>query len=122
MDAIEMTNGRLVEVSAATLRDWIAAGEAILVDVREPAEFAEQRIPGSVSIPLTSFRPDMLPEVKDGRIVLICAIGRRSRKAAELLHAAGRTEVMHLDGGLTAWEASGLPTEADETEVTGKAA
>jgi len=122
MDAIEIIKGRLVEIDAATAYDWAIAGEAILVDVREPAEFAEQRIPGSVSVPLSSFSADKLPDPGNGRIVLICAIGRRSIKAADLLHAAGHAEVTHLYGGLTAWEAAGLPTVSDDAEAAGKAA
>lgn len=122
MKSIEMTNGRLVEVEATTLYDWIVAGKATLVDVREPAEYAEQRIPGSVSIPLSSFDADRLPDAENGRIVLICAIGRRSLKAAGLLHMAGHEEVVHLYGGVTAWEAAGLPTVSDDAELKGKAA
>lgn len=122
MKSIEMASGRLVEVGATTLYDWVIAGKATLVDVREPAEFAEQHIPGSVSIPLSSFDAGRLPDAGSGRIVLICAIGRRSLKAAELLHARGHEEITHLYGGLTAWEASGLPTVSNDAEMAGKAA
>lgn len=107
---VELSQGRLIEIDAETLQEWLAAERAVLVDVREPAEFAEAHIDGSVSIPLSTFDAAELPEAGDREIVLICAIGRRSKKAAELVHASGRQEVAHLFGGLIAWEEAGLPT------------
>jgi len=110
MNTVEMSRGRLIEIDAETLHERLAADRALLVDVREPAEFAEAHIPGSVSIPLSTFDADDLPDAGDREIVLICAIGRRSKKAAEIIHASGRSEVTHLFGGLIAWEDAGFPT------------
>lgn len=122
MNAIDLPGGRLIEIQPATLRDWLAADKAVLVDVREPGEFADERIDGSFSVPLSSFEPGAIPDPGGRRIVLVCAIGRRSRKAAELLHAAGHDEVVHLDGGLMAWDEAGLPIASAEAEMAGQAA
>lgn len=100
---------RVTDLSPAEVRDLIARGEALLVDVREEAEFAEQRIDGAVNMPLSRFDPVALTEV-DGRVVLQCGSGKRSRMAAEQCQKAGVPVERHLAGGIMAWSAAGLPT------------
>ncbi len=87
------------------------AGEVILVDVREQEEFAEERIPGAIPFPLSSFDPAALPRTAGKKLVLSCFIGGRSSQAAERLLAAGGAEVFNLDGGLFAWKEAGLMTD-----------
>jgi len=68
----------------------------VLVDVREPWEFALCKVDGSLSMPLG--------ELPEGRaLVMICHTGRRSQHAAMLLATAGRPEVHNLAGGVEAW-------------------
>jgi rhodanese-related sulfurtransferase len=88
------------------------AGEILLVDVREPAETAIERIPGAVLAPLSSFDPDDLPDPGERVLVFFCASGIRSVKASELAQAAGLPHDAHLAGGIKAWKAAGLPTES----------
>jgi glyoxylase-like metal-dependent hydrolase (beta-lactamase superfamily II) len=85
---------------------------SLLVDVRAPGERAQKRIAGSVHIPLTRLI-DRMEEVPTGSPVLVhCAGGYRSSIATSLLQRAGRTNVSELAGGITAWEAAGLPVES----------
>jgi glyoxylase-like metal-dependent hydrolase (beta-lactamase superfamily II)/rhodanese-related sulfurtransferase len=76
--------------------------EPFLLDVRRPDEYAEWAIPGSVNIPLDDL-PTRLDEVPgDREVVTVCATGRRSATAVELLAPAGRAAVS-LRGGMAAW-------------------
>jgi rhodanese-related sulfurtransferase len=88
------------------------AGEILLIDVREPAETAGERIPGAVLAPLSSFDPADLPDAAGRALVFLCASGIRSVKAAEIAQAAGLCCDAHLAGGIKAWKAAGLPTES----------
>jgi rhodanese-related sulfurtransferase len=105
---------RLIEIEAATLCRWLDMGRALLVDVREEDEFAEDRISGALNMPLSSFDPARLPETGGRRLVLVCAIGRRSAQAAGILMASGHTEVTHLRGGMLAWDDAEYRTVSKE--------
>ena len=75
----------------------------LLIDVREPWEYALCRIEGSVLIPLGELagRQSELP--RDRPLVLVCHTGRRSQYAAMLLEGAGFSQVHNLQGGVEAW-------------------
>ena len=87
---------------------------AVLVDVRERDEFDAARAPGATLIPLSEFaaRVTELPMGKE--VVLICAGGVRSARAAEYAQDQGYT-VTNLEGGMNAWAAAGLPVETGAT-------
>lgn len=98
----------VTEIDARTAKQWLDAGDAALVDVREPDEHARERIPGSKLDPLSRFDPAAVPSVR--RVILHCKGGVRSMEAARRLAASGR-DVATLTGGIEAWKAAGLPTE-----------
>lgn len=100
----------LIEVDVATMQKWLRDGEAVLVDVREPEEYLEERIPGALPLPLSQFDPTALPQAPGKKTVLACFVGGRSARAAELLFAAGHNQAFHLGGGLFAWKEAGLST------------
>jgi rhodanese-related sulfurtransferase len=91
---------------------WINEG-ALVIDVREPFEFAEGHIPQAKNIPLgeLSRRLDEVP--KDKRLVLVCRSGNRSSKAARLLLDQGYPPdaIGNLEGGMLRWQAEGKPIE-----------
>jgi rhodanese-related sulfurtransferase len=92
------------------VRDALERGEIHLVDVREPQEFMMEKIEGAEFLPMSAFTPEDLPE--DGKpVVLYCATGNRTRHAAAMVLAAGAPKIAHLEGGITAWKRSGLPTD-----------
>lgn len=83
---------------------------AVVIDVREPDEYAEGHVAGARSLPLSEL-PARTQEVPADQVVyLVCQGGGRSSKAAELLSAAGR-DVRSVVGGTTAWVESGGETE-----------
>jgi rhodanese-related sulfurtransferase len=95
-----------------------AAGDAVLIDLREPAELANDgMIEGAVHAPrgMLEFwadpsspyhRPEFQPT---RRTVLYCASGGRSALAADVLARLGYADVAHLDGGIKAWKQAGCP-------------
>jgi rhodanese-related sulfurtransferase len=87
---------------------------AQLLDVREPAEWAETGVPeGAVLIPLGEVDQSAASELDPASpVYVICRSGNRSRTAAEALVRLGFSDVVNVDGGVNAWTAAGLPTEA----------
>lgn len=85
--------------------------EVNLIDVRQPDEFEEFRVPGAVLVPLGELaeRVDEVPT--DGPVYLICHSGGRSRKAAEALRGRG-IDAVNVAGGTQAWADAGKPTDA----------
>jgi len=96
-----------VDLDREDVKRGLAAGSLLLVDVREPHEFAAGHIPGSVSLPLSTFDPAELPE--GGRVVFSCAAGVRSLRAIEIAQAAGLELDEHYKGGFKDWAAAGEP-------------
>jgi len=96
-------------LSAAELSRLMREGKMLLIDVREPSEYALTRIPGALLYPLSTFDTAALPEDGSRRVVFHCGSGKRSLAAAERCLAAGRGAAAHLGGGLAAWKAAGLP-------------
>lgn len=97
------------EVLPAQLNDMIIAGDAVVVDVREPGEFAGGHVPGAINLPLSRFDPAQLPVDGGKTVVLNCAAGMRSAKA---LRMCGDVPVdTHLKGGMGMWMRAGLPVE-----------
>ncbi|MFT4091615.1 MAG: rhodanese-like domain-containing protein [Asticcacaulis sp.] len=96
-------------LSPAEVAEALNAGTIHLVDVREPAEFDQVSIEGSISLPLSVFHPDALPPQDDKEIVFMCAGGVRSIKAIELTRAYGREVSAHLAPGIRGWLMQGLP-------------
>jgi rhodanese-related sulfurtransferase len=81
----------------------------VVVDVREPHEFAMGHIPGSVSLPLSRFDPSQLPREPGKTIVLSCAAGVRSLKAMQIARDFGVMVDSHYQGGFQDWLQAGAP-------------
>ncbi len=103
----------LIEHAPHNVHAQLQAGEAILVDVREVCEYENERIPGAFLMPLSFFSPEHFPAIAQQRVILMCAVGKRSAAAAKQLMNVGFSCVHHMKGGLTAWKRDGLATETD---------
>jgi rhodanese-related sulfurtransferase len=90
----------------------LKAGKLLLIDVREPAEYAAERIHGALLYPLSTFDASVLPADGSRRVVFHCGSGKRSLAAAEQRLAAGQGHAAHMGGGIAAWKAAGLPVIA----------
>src|SRR5262245_28196152 len=80
-----------------------------MIDVREPAEVARERVAIARLAPLSRFDPAALELGDAKRVVMLCAVGVRSVKAGAQLAARGGPEIVNLKGGLAAWKQAGLP-------------
>ena len=101
-------------ISPAELQQWLANDAAELIDVREPAEFAGQRLHGATLLPLGSIAVEHLPKT-DKAIVIYCQKGARGNTACSKLTADGAVNIYNLDGGIASWQAAGLPVEQGQT-------
>ncbi len=99
------------EITPTELAAMIERGEAVVIDVREPDEFAEGHIPSARNMPLSAFDPAALPHEEGKHLILNCAGGRRSGMALDQCSTAQSHVDTHLAGGIGAWEKSGLPIE-----------
>ena len=93
------------------VRDWLDRNEALLVDVRETPEYEVEHIPGALLLPLSKFDPEFFPALPNKKVVLHCAVGKRSEAAGKMLLKAGHVDVIHMTGGIEAWKAAGYATE-----------
>lgn len=103
-----------VDPDAAFARQRVGA---LLVDVRDAAERSLAYPAGSIGLALAALEggdETGLPDDPAVELLLICASGRRSLRAAELLRARGRRKVASVAGGLLAWRAAALPVDDAE--------
>ena len=114
-DTVTWTEKRLIEIDAVTLCRWLSSDMAVLVDVREEWEFAQERIPGAINLPLSKFDIRKLPADDGRRLVLTCAVGRRSAQAAGIMLATGHDKVTHLRGGMLSWDDADFDTVSGES-------
>jgi rhodanese-related sulfurtransferase len=100
------------EVDVQTLARQLRGQEVVLIDVREREEFAAERIPGAVSMPLSTFDPQQAAARGQGKpVVISCLAGPRATRAAAAMVAAGTPTPILFRGSLTGWKEAGLPTE-----------
>ncbi|NIX76505.1 rhodanese-like domain-containing protein [Microvirga sp. c23x22] len=99
----------MVDLDRDAIKKALSEGSVLLVDVREPHEYAAGHIPGAISHPLSAFDPSSLPQGK--RIVFSCAAGVRSVRAIEFAQVAGLDLREHYKGGFKDWALAGEPIE-----------
>jgi rhodanese-related sulfurtransferase len=102
------TPDNVTELSPEEVKALLDAGKILLVDVREPMEYAAERIPGALLYPLSTFDPAQLPPDGERQLVFHCAAGGRSLVAARQRMALGQPGA-HMAGGIAEWKADGLP-------------
>ena len=93
-----------------------------LIDVRTPVEFQESHPEGARNIPLHELSTDGALQQEDGSdsqtVYFICQTGRRARRACKKMIEQGRTNVVNVEGGLSAWEHQGLPVVRGQKRVS----
>lgn len=100
------------EISPKDAAEALKKGEAILIDVREPAEFAAERIHGALLHPLSTFDPKALPIDATREVILHCGSAKRSGDALARCAQAGVPITKHMASGIMGWKSAGLPTVA----------
>lgn len=86
--------------------------EAIVLDVRTPAEFDEAHIAKAINVDYRAedFREQLEKLDKNSHYILHCKSGSRSGKSLEIMKELGFSRITHMDGGFDAWKAAGNPT------------
>jgi phage shock protein E len=99
-------------IGAVELHAQRESGTApVVIDVRTPDEYALGHIPGALNIPFDQVAQRITEIESPQGVALYCMVGPRARKGEAALLAAGYEKVFHLEGGLAAWQAAGLPVE-----------
>ena len=102
-----MQGSTVIDLDRDAVKVGLRDGSIVLVDVREPHEFAAGHIPGSVSMPLSTFDPNAIPREPGKRVVFSCAAGVRSVRAIEFAQAFGHDIREHYKGGFKDWAMAG---------------
>ena len=116
-DLVAAARQRIREVAPLQFHD--APGDAVVIDVREPAEFETGHVPGAINIPrgLLEFQVDAHPAVatgadpglphRDRPFVVYCLSGGRAALSADALRQLGFSDVRSIAGGLNGWREAG---------------
>lgn len=100
-------------IAPPELRARRDAGTApTVIDVRTAEEFAISHIPGAINIPYDEVADRISTVDAPHGVALYCMVGPRARRGEAALLGAGYSSVLHLEGGLAAWEAAGYPVAA----------
>jgi addiction module HigA family antidote len=102
---------KVIGVDVSTVHSWLAKDEVVLVDVRETSEFDQEHIPGAMLLPMSVFDPELFPKSMGKKVVLHCAVGKRSEAAGKMLANEGYEGAIHMTGGIQEWKAAGYATE-----------
>ncbi len=104
-------------IGVQTAKQWLDKNEAILIDVREPAEHASQKISGAALHPVGSICCNDIPKT-DKKILIHCQKGMRGSNACQKLMAENEElEVYNIEGGIEAWQQAGLPVESSGKKI-----
>ena len=98
-----------VDVTEAERRLREDPARPLLLDVREPSEFAEIRAPGAVLLPTSVFATRVGELPTDRPLLVICHVGGRSAAVVGYLARTGRADAVNVAGGMDAWARAGLP-------------
>ena len=115
-ELLQAAKGRVRETDPAGAEVLLAEGH-LLLDVREPDEYEQGAIPGSIHIPRGNLESGIENRVadRDQSIVVMCAGGVRSAFAADTLGQLGYTDVVSMDGGFNRWKDEGRNWSAPRT-------
>jgi rhodanese-related sulfurtransferase len=97
-------------MNQVTVSQLAAITDPLVVDVREPYEFATGRVPGARNIPLGELTARHLEVSKSDPVYVICASGGRSVQATQYLDTVGHNAI-NVAGGTAAWQSARLPIE-----------
>lgn len=112
--------GGVPNLSPAESVTLINRSNALVLDVRDAAEFASGHIADAIHIPLADLttRLGELKKYQNKTILVNCQRGMRSAKACDILRHAEFSQVHNLQGGLTAWLEAKLPVVTQTAKVT----
>lgn len=107
----------VVVITPERVREWQSEGEEfVLVDARDPVQFAQEHLPGAINVPYVDIRAGADLPPKDATVVVYCSDVECpiSRYAYQSLEALGYFRVYDMRAGLQGWKAEGYPTVIGE--------
>ena len=90
-------------ITTQELAERLSAGKPLVLDVREPYEYAAGHVPGAVNVPLGTLGGRLGEFDANRETFVICEHGHRSVTAVGQLKRAGFTNVVNVAGGTSAW-------------------
>ncbi|MFQ3633584.1 rhodanese-like domain-containing protein [Roseiflexus sp.] len=100
-----------INVDVATVHALMERDNVVLLDVREPDEYAAGHIPGVRLMPMGTV-PSRLSDIPtDKTVIVTCRSGNRSGQITDFLRSNGFTNVHNMQGGILAWQRAGYPVE-----------
>ncbi len=116
-DLLKQTKAEIREVDTATAEQLREATGSVVLDVREPDEFEQGAIPGSLHIPRGNLESNIEGRIPDHDtpLVVFCAGGTRSAFAAKTLAELGYSDVVSVAGGFNKWKDEGREWRAPRT-------
>jgi rhodanese-related sulfurtransferase len=98
-------------VSTLQATQMINHKDAVVIDIREQAEYSRGHIANAKSFPVKVLdeRRAEIEKLKSHPVIVSCDTGQRAGAAADKLRALGLADVYVLTGGLNAWREAGLP-------------
>ncbi len=90
------------EISVNDLVDLVESG-SLVIDVREPDEYASGHIPGAILVPLSTVLQNSGEFLSEDTVFVVCRSGGRSMQACEVLHDNGIVNVVNVAGGTMGW-------------------
>jgi molybdopterin/thiamine biosynthesis adenylyltransferase/rhodanese-related sulfurtransferase len=115
-EPLDVVRSRIEELNAAEARDEIDSGDVVLIDTREPHEWEQAHLEGATLVPPAQVLDrigEVVPDTSQ-RVLLYCATGNRSARAADALQDAGYDNVANVAGGIETWQELGLPVVAPQ--------
>ena len=105
--------GGAMGLTPASAVQLINREHAVVIDVREPEEFAAGHVGGSRNVPLGQLEDKLPSTVKNKTVPLLltCATGMRAQRALAIARKLGYEKAQTMTGGLKAWKEANLPTE-----------
>ena len=100
-------------LNADATRPDSTGGAPLVLDVREPFEFASGHVPGALSMPMHMVPLRLAELPTDSTIYVICAMGNRSWQVCHFLGQHG-VSAINVTGGTVAWQSAGLPIESGD--------
>lgn len=94
---------RAPPVSPSDAAAEVAAGRAVLLDVREPFELREASVPGALHVPMREVPARLAELPRDKPVLVMCHHGHRSQQVADWLLGRGFVGVRNVAGGIDAW-------------------
>jgi rhodanese-related sulfurtransferase len=98
-------------LSPKAAKEMIEKGDAEVIDVRNPDEYASGHIPGAKLIPVDQLFSKMEDLEKGKPLIFVCSMGVRSALACEMAAAFDYQDLYNIEGGTGAWIEKGYPVE-----------